>query len=95
MWLETITWRPSWLPRPKKANRLAAREGIHPGQRLVEDEQFGLVRQRLRQLDALAHAFAVGADALVGGVFKVDQLECRHRGVGRLGSPGRAGGGAP
>ena len=75
---------PFGCPVAKEANRLAARERIHAGQRLVEDEQLGLVRQRLRQLDALAHALAVGADALVGGVFQVDLLERRHRGVGGL-----------
>ncbi len=75
---------PVGRPVAKEANRLAARERIHPGQRLVEDEQFGLVRERLRQLDALAHALAVGADALVGGVLQIDLLERRHRGVGGL-----------
>ena len=79
-----MTLRPCRGPVAEQPNRLAPRERIHPGQRLVEDEQLGLVRNRLRELDALAHAFAVGADALVGGVLQIDLLERRHRRVGGL-----------
>ena len=46
-----------------------------PDERLVEDQQLGIVHDRLRQLDALAHALAVGADLLVRGVDQVDALE--------------------
>src|SRR5688572_10600731 len=42
------------------------------------------MRKRLRKFDALTHPFAVGADALVGGLCQVDLLESRHRGVRRL-----------
>ena len=75
MWLETMTLLPCAAPLLDQADGLAARERIHAGQRLVEDQQLGIVRERLRQLDALPHALAVGADLLVGGVDQVDQLE--------------------
>ena len=42
----------------------------------------GIVHERLRQLHALAHALAVGADLLVGRVHQVDALErALRRGV--------------
>ena len=65
------------------ADRLAARDRIHAGQRLVEDQQLRIVHERLRQLDALAHALAVGADLLVGGVDQVDRLERARAAVAR------------
>ena len=46
-----------------------------PEQRLVEDEEIGIVRNRLRQLDALPHALAVGADLLPGHLGQIDQLD--------------------
>jgi hypothetical protein len=39
--------------------------GVHPAERLVEQEHLRIVGQRLRHLDALAHAFAVPADLAV------------------------------
>ena len=54
-------------------------ERIHARQRLVEDQQLGIVDDRLRQLHALAHALAVGADLLVGGVHQVDRRRARAR----------------
>ena len=47
------------------ADGLAARDRIHARQRLVENQQLRIVRERLRHLDALPHALAVGADLLV------------------------------
>ena len=58
---------------------LRRRDRIHARQRLVEDEQFRIVDERLRHLDALAHALAVGADLLV-----------RRRRSGRPSSSARA-----
>ena len=56
---------------------LRAHQRIHAGQRLVENQQLGIVHQRLRQLDALPHALAVGADLLVGGVHQIDRARAR------------------
>ena len=50
-----------------------------PRERLVEDQQLRIVHERLRELDALAHALAVGADALVGGVHQIDGRRARVR----------------
>jgi len=60
-------------------NGLAAHQRIHPGERLVEDQQFRIVDERLRQLDALPHALAVGADLLVRGVHQIDALNRAFR----------------
>ncbi len=53
-------------------DRAAARERIHAGERLVENQQLRLVDDRLRELHALAHALAVGADLLVRRVEQID-----------------------
>ena len=47
-------------------------ERIHAGERLVENQQLRLVDDRLRELHALAHALAVGADLLVRRVEQID-----------------------
>ena len=57
-------------PQDQRAH-VAAAERIEPGHRLVENHQLGLVDERLRDADALQHAFrelaqlqaALGADA--------------------------------
>ena len=64
-------------PLLDQTDRLAARDRIHAGQRLIEDQQFGIVRQRLRELHPLPHALAVGADLLAGGVEEIDRLRAR------------------
>jgi hypothetical protein len=53
--------------------------GIHAAQRLVEDQHLGIVRERLRHLDSLAHAFAVGTDFLVRRVEQIDRFQCASR----------------
>ena len=60
---------------------LAPPERVHARERLVEDQQLGIVDERLRQLDALAHALAVGADLLVGRLHQVDAPSARPRRV--------------
>ena len=59
--------------------------GVHPAQRLVEQQHLGVVGEGLRHLDALAHPLAVAADLAVARL-----------GAGRP-APGRAprGGGTP
>jgi hypothetical protein len=51
----------------KQGQRLCARHGIEPVQRLVEDEDLGIVADRLRELDALPHALAVGGHFAMRG----------------------------
>ena len=58
-----------------QADCLAPPDRIHTRERLIEDQQVGVVRDRLRELDPLAHAFAVGADLLVRRVRQVHHLE--------------------
>ena len=53
--------------------------GIHARQRFVEDQQLRIVDDRLGELDALAHAFAVGADLLVRGLHQIDRGQRRAR----------------
>ena len=81
MWLDTMTLRPAFAPFLDQPDRLPPRQRIHARQRLVENQQFGIVRQRLRHLHALAHPFAVGADLLVGRIGEIDQLERPPRGL--------------
>ena len=38
-----------------QTDRLSPGEGIHAGQRFVEYQQLGIVRERLSHLDALPH----------------------------------------
>ena len=79
MWLETRTLFAGAAPLLDQADRAPPHERIHAAQRLVEDQQLGIVRDRLRQLDALAHALAVAADLLVGGVQQIDASERPRR----------------
>ena len=44
-------------------------------ERLVEQQQLGVVGQRLGQLDALAHALREAADRALGGVLEADDRE--------------------
>src|SRR5579862_2956794 len=62
-------------PFPDEADRFAPGERVEARQRLVENQELRIVRQRLRHLDALAHAFAVGPDLLAGGVEQVDGFQ--------------------
>ncbi len=72
-------------PLLDQADRLSPPEGIHARQRFVEDDQVGVVRERLRELHALAHALAVGANLLARRLHEVDLLERAVRELGRRG----------
>ena len=63
-WLDTSTLRPAAAHVANQLNRPAALDRVHAVQRLVEDEQLGIERDGLRELDALPHALAVRADLL-------------------------------
>ena len=52
-----------------------AAERIEARRRLVEEDERGLVEQRLGEADALQHALAVAAQLAVGGVEQVDARE--------------------
>ena len=62
-------------PLLDQSNRAAPHDRIHAAQRLVEDQQLGIVHDRLRELDALAHALAVAADLPVRSVEQIDGPE--------------------
>src|SRR5262249_6042363 len=67
-------------PVANHPDRAAAAQRVHAGQWFVQDEEFRIVRERLRELHALTHAFAVGADALGGDI---EQVDGRERAFGR------------
>ena len=84
MWLETMTLFPE---RPHSLiSRMVLRRasGSMPDSGSSRIEQLRIVRERLRQLHALPHALAVGADLLAGRVGQIDQLERAPRQRGRL-----------
>ena len=60
--------------RTKQGDHLGSCQRVKSIQRLIEDYNFRIVRQRLRQPDSLAHALAVGSDFALGGVDHVDAL---------------------
>ena len=77
----------------RSVDHLAPPDGIEPGHRLVEHDELGVVRDRLRDLGALAHALAVAARAPVARVAEVDALQRARRArarVARAGEPGQA-----
>src|SRR6185436_16206476 len=57
--------RAALAERAQELEHLAPSERVEPGHRLVEHEELRLVRDRLRDADALAHALRVGGDAVV------------------------------
>ncbi len=72
-------------PFADQADRAPAGERVHARERLVEDEERGVVDDGLRELDALAHALAVGANLLARRVHQIDDGErAPRRFVGRL-----------
>ena len=62
---------------------------IHAVGRLVEEQQIGIVHERLRQLDALLHAGRVGLDVAVARLAEADVVEHLVRALHRV--DGRAG----
>ena len=61
--------------------------GIEPVRRLVEDQQLGPMRDRLGELDALAHAGRVALDGPVARLAQphaIERLVCRSACLGRL-----------
>ena len=60
---------------PEQGNRLRADNRIESIQRLIQNQYRRLMCYRLRQAHALAHAFAVGADAAIGGRNQIDALQ--------------------
>ena len=62
-------------PLLEERDGFVASHGIEAVQRLVEHQDGGAVRDRLRQLDALPHAFAIGRDEAVGGLRHGNALE--------------------
>ncbi|MFH1843814.1 MAG: hypothetical protein ABIF77_11480 [bacterium] len=54
---------------------LLARYRIHAVQRLVHEDDFRIVRQRLGQLDLLAHTLGIATEPTIGGVGQVEHLQ--------------------
>ena len=52
----------------KQRNRLRPNHGIQTIQWFIKNEHQGLVCDRLRQSDSLAHAFAIGGYLSIGGI---------------------------
>ena len=68
---------------PEERNHVDALARVEAGQRLVEDEDGGIVDDRLRDLDALPHALRVGRQPARVGRVEIDDLErVRRRAVG-------------
>ena len=69
---------------------LVAALGIHPVRRLVEEQQIGIVHERLRELDALLHARGIGLDVAVARLAEADVVEHLVRPLHRVdgGQPG-------
>jgi hypothetical protein len=65
---------------------LGARDRVDAGERLVEDQQVGVVGQGGGQLGALAHALGVALDPSVHRALHAHHLERRHRGGRGLGA---------
>ena len=77
---ETRIVRPSRGEPVQELLELDAVARVGAVQRLVEDQQLGLVDERRGELDPLLHPARVGADAPVGGVGQVDVSPSRARG---------------
>jgi hypothetical protein len=69
---------------------LVAAFRVHAVGRLVEEQQIGIVHQRLRQLDALLHARGVGVHVAVARLAEADVIEDLVRALHRVngGQPG-------
>ena len=64
-----------WARSRIELEHLVAPLGVHAVGRLVEEQQIGIVHQRLRQLDALLHAGGVGFDVAVPRLAQADVKE--------------------
>ena len=63
-----------------EAEHLVAARGVEPVRRLVEEDELGVVDERLRELDALLHARGVAADRAVALLVEPDVAQ-RVRGA--------------
>jgi hypothetical protein len=61
---------------------------VHPGRRLVEEQQLGPVQQRAGEDQPHLHALGELSDAGVGVGGQVDRLQQGHRVLGRSGVEG-------
>ena len=53
--------------------------GVESGGRLIDDQEFGVVEQRLRDADALLHATGIGGQLAVGLPAPDSQSRAPHR----------------
>ena len=75
MWLETMTWRPSLARLLEEIDHLGPTHGIETVERLVEDQDPGVVAEGVGELDPLPHALGVAGDPPLGGVGETDPFE--------------------
>ncbi len=75
-----MTCRPVGAPLAEQRDGFGAGHGVEAVERLVEHQHLRVVGDGLRQLDALAHAFAVGGHGAAGGRHHVRPLQ-RRRGA--------------
>ena len=62
-----MTWRPSAAQFAEQRDGFGAHQRIEAVQRLIQHQHPRIVRDGLRQLDPLPHAFAVAGDFAVRG----------------------------
>ena len=68
--------RPAFLFQPQdQVADVAVRDRVKARRRLVEEQQLGIVDERLRDADALEHAFGERAQRLLAGSLQADHLQ--------------------
>ena len=83
-WLDTIDAAAEVAERVEQLDHVQPLPRVEPGERLVEHDDRGLVHDRLRHLDPLAHALRVGREPPgVAGV-ELDEGERLASGRGRV-----------
>ena len=73
-----------WREVANELEHLVAALRVHAVGRLVEEQQVGIVDERLRQLDALLHAGRVGLDVAIARLAEADVVEHLVRALHRV-----------
>ena len=72
-------------PFEEQLGQLVTSDGIESVERLVENQEFRIVSDRLRDLGALPHAQGIGSNRPLHGVLHADEFECGLCSPGCLG----------
>ena len=86
-WLEKTTGTPVAAYSVSTPLSTSTPTGSRPGERLVEDEQLGLVHERGRELDALLVAERELLDAVVGALGQPEPLDPAVGGLAAASAP--------